>query len=234
MKLDECLREHSVYNCEKCKDLTFILKEDVAIPCECRSLKICKEILKNSGISEEFRKKTFSNFDYSFSMEALDSFRIANTYVKNFENMKKDRKNSIIFMGQVGSGKTHLSLAIANKLMDKGIGVLYMSYRDCIITLKQNIMEEEVYKKLTNRYKNARVLLIDDLFKGGVTKSDINIIFEIVNYRYFNNLPMIVSTEKHFEELIEIDEAIGSRLIEMSKDYMIKIKGKNLNYRIYG
>ncbi|MEG0578195.1 MAG: DNA replication protein, partial [Bacilli bacterium] len=67
-----------------------------------------------------------------------------------------------------------------------------------------------------------------------VTKSDINIIFEIVNYRYFNNLPMIVSTEKHFEELIEIDEAIGSRLIEMSKDYMVKIKGKNLNYRIYG
>jgi len=63
-----------------------------------------------------------------------------------------------------------------------------------------------------NRYKNARVLLIDDLFKGSISKSDINIVFEIINHRYFNNLPVIVSTEKSFEELIEIDEAVGSRI----------------------
>ena len=64
--------------------------------------------------------------------------------------------------------------------------------------------------------------------------SDVNIIFELVNHRYFNNLPVIVSSEKSFEELIEIDEAIGSRLIEMSKGYGIEIRGKRLNYRIYG
>lgn len=137
-------------------------------------------------------------------------------------------------MGQVGSGKTHLSLAISNDLMDSGVGVLYMPYRDVIISLKQNIMDEEYYRKAVDRYKNARVLLIDDLFKGGISKSDINIVFEIVNFRYFNNLPMIVSTEKTFGELVEIDEAIASRIIEMSKDYLVSVKGKRLNYRIYG
>ncbi|MBC6002656.1 hypothetical protein H8891_02490 [Paeniclostridium sp. NSJ-45] len=30
------------------------------------------------------------------------------------------------------------------------------------------------------------------------------------------------------------DEAIGSRLIEMSKDYLVKMKGRKMNYRIYG
>ncbi|MCH1960051.1 hypothetical protein [Romboutsia hominis] len=85
-----------------------------------------------------------------------------------------------------------------------------------------------------NRYKNARVLLIDDLFKGRISDSDVNIIFEIVNHRYFNNLPIIVSSEKSVDELIGIDEAIGSRLIEMSKNYLVKIIGKKLNFRIYG
>ena len=42
-------------------------------------------------------------------------------------------------------------------------------------------------------YKSAKVLLSDDLFKGSVCKSDVNIVFEIVNFRYFNNLSMVVS-----------------------------------------
>lgn len=139
-----------------------------------------------------------------------------------------------MFLGQVGSGKTHLSLAIANKLMDDCVGVVYMSYRDVIMRFKQNVMNEDEYVKLMNRYKKAKVLLIDDLFKGSVTKSDVNIVFEIVNFRYFNNLPVIVSCEKCVEELLDIDEAIGSRLIEMSKDYLMQMKGRKLNYRIYG
>ena len=118
--------------------------------------------------------------------------------------------------------------------MDDGIGVVYMGYRDVIMRFKQNVMNEEEYNKLMNRYKRAKVLLIDDLFKGSVTKSDVNIVFEIVNFRYFNNLPMIVSSEKDVEELLDIDEAIGSRLIEMAKDYMFVMRGRKLNFRVYG
>ena len=122
-----------------------------------------------------------------------------------------------MFMGQPGSGKTHLSLSIANVLMDKGVGVVYMGYRDVITQIKQNIMDEVYYNKVMNRYKNAKVLLIDDLFKGSISKSDINIMFELINHRYFNKLPVIVSTELSIENLVNIDEALGSRLIEMSK-----------------
>ena len=91
--------------------------------------------------------------------------------------------------------------------------------------IKQNILDCEVYNKYLNRYKNARVLLIDDLFKGNITPSDINIIFEIINYRYFNNKPIIVSTEKYKS---------GSRILEMCDKFNIEVRGKGLNYRIYG
>jgi len=58
--------------------------------------------------------------------------------------------------------------------------------------------------------------------------------FEIINHRYFNNLPIIVSTEMKMEELLQVDEALGSRVIEMCKKYRVGINSKKLNYRIYG
>ncbi|MGL5330009.1 MAG: ATP-binding protein [Peptostreptococcaceae bacterium] len=222
------------YNCQKCRDLTFIIEGNVATTCECREVKIAKEILDKSGISEEFRRKTFKNYNYSYNIQTIEAFTKATNYVKEFKHKLPSRNNSIIFLGQVGSGKTHLSLSIANSLINKNIGVIYMPYRETIIKLKQNILDSEYYNKAINRYKNAKVLLIDDLFKGNVTGSDINIMFEIINHRYFNNLPIIISSEKYVNDLLEIDEAIGSRIIEMSKGNIIEYRGKKLNYRIYG
>jgi len=92
------------------------------------------------------------------------------------------------------------------------IHVLYMSYRDEILKLKQNILDEEFYASCLRRYRLAEVLIIDDLFKGKINDSDINIMFEIVNYRYMNNLP----------------------IIEMCKDYVVEIQGKENNYRVNG
>lgn len=185
--------------------------------------------MKNSGISEAFREKTFTNFDYSISKSAINAYTIAKAYANNFDSIVLSRNNSIVFMGQCGGGKTHLSLAIANQLMNSGVGVLYMSYRECITSIKQSILDSENYNRAMNKYKNARVLLIDDSFKGNVTPSDINIIFEIINFRYFNNKPIIISTEKMAYELLKIDEAIGSRILEMCKSYGIEMKG---NYRL--
>ena len=56
--------------------------------------------------------------------------------------------------------------------------------------------------------------------------------YEIVNYRYMNQLPMIISTEKSLKELIQFDEAIGSRIIEMSREHVVVFKDKSLNYRL--
>ena len=46
-------------------------------------------------------------------------------------------------------------MAIANSLMEKGVGVLYMPYRDNIISLKQNMMDEEYYRQVMNKFKKS-------------------------------------------------------------------------------
>src|SRR5690606_35121734 len=131
--------------------------------------------------------------------------------------------------------------AVALSLLERGIGTVYMPYRDEIMKLKQNMMDEVAYQKQVDTYKKAKVLLIDDLFKGDFNKfqgketmneSSVRIMFEIINYRYLNNLPIIISSEYHADKLLDADEAVGSRIIEMTKNYLVEIEGKENNYRL--
>lgn len=138
-----------------------------------------------------------------------------------------------MFLGKPGSGKTHISIALAINLLNSKANVVYMPYRDTIVNIKQNILDKDVYKESLLKYKQCQVLLIDDLYKGKVSSSDINIMFEIINYRYLNHLPMIISSELSVQDILNYDEAVGSRIYEMSKDFIVTMdKEISKNYRL--
>lgn len=220
------------YDCDICQDVGWVEVSDGYKPCKCQETKRYKEILFKSGISEVFLKKNFDNYvPRNKSQEKAK--KTAMQYVKDFRKVKNQRNNSIAFLAQVGAGKTHLSIAVSNKLMESGIGVLYMPYREVVTALKQNMIDEEYYQREIGRYKNAPVLLIDDLFKGRITESDINIMYEIINFRYLKAKPIILSCEYRVDKLLDFDEAIGSRIIEMCKGRITEFQGKELNYRLF-
>ena len=98
--------------------MTFIIDDNVATPCECRAIREAEDLLKKSGVSEEFRQKRFMNFNYARDIQTMGAYKLSTGYVKDFKSIEKDRCNSIMFMGQVGSGKTHLSLAIGSRLIE--------------------------------------------------------------------------------------------------------------------
>lgn len=225
--------------CDLCKDTGWIHFEkdgrDYAKRCECQQIVEAEARLKKSGISDEFLKKSFDNYNDMGKIPLCIAKTKAMEYGRNFPAIREDRHNSILFMGQVGSGKTHLSMAICNKLLNEyKIPVLYMPYRETILRIKQSVNDEINYNKAMERYKTTPVLMIDDLLKGKNTEADTNILFEIINFRYLNNSPMIVSTEKTLNQLLDFDEGVMSRLIEMSRAYMVEIKGQEFNYRLKG
>ena len=225
------------YRCNICCDTGWILtpqenRQPLAISCECRKIEKLKSDWKYSGINVEQSKLTFTNFEiWNESSQRTKETAIA--YYQDFYEIKGRRKNSILLCGQVGSGKSHCSIAIALNLLKQRIKVVYMPYRDVITKIKQNMIDEEYYQKTISKYQLCEVLLIDDLFKGKINDSDINIVFEIINYRYLNFLPLIVSSEFSIDRLLAFDEGVGSRIYEMCKDYVVEIeKDINNNYRL--
>lgn len=230
------------YDCEVCKDTELIYVTVDGQPtykiCECRERKKQQRMMKRSGIAGDFRKVGFKNFNTDDRPPILKVAKsTAITYCKEFYELKCKRQNSIAFLGQVGAGKTHLGIAICNNLMAKNIGVKYMQYREEIGKIKRVINDEEEYNKIIGEVKTATVLLIDDLFKRAgnekkVNDADVRIMFEIINYRYVNYKPIIVSSEYTTDGLLDVDEALGSRIIEMTKGRIIEFQGRELNHRL--
>lgn len=206
--------------------------QPLAVACECKKATKLKNEWKYSGINVEQSKLTFSSFEVwnKASQRMKDT---AGAYCADFQEIKGNRRNSILLCGQVGSGKSHCSIAVALNFLKQHIKVVYMPYRDVITKLKQNMIDEEYYTKTISKYKLCEVLLIDDLFKGKINDTDVNIMFEIINYRYLNFLPIIVSSEFSIDKLLAFDEGVGSRIYEMAKDYVVEIEMDiSNNYRL--
>ena len=225
--------QKQLINCDKCRDTGWIVTENnIYRKCECVDKEKIEKMWKRSGISLNDMNKTFKEFnDWNAEVTAMKDLTIQ--YFKSFLEIKDLKQNSLMLCGNPGCGKTHLLLALSrNLIVRNNMKVVYMPYRDEITAIKQMMIDADKYAKTLNKFKEADVLFIDDAFKGKITESDINIMFEIVNHRYLNNMPMIISTEFNTDKLLDIDEGLGSRIIEMCKGNMKEIVGRQNNYRL--
>lgn len=234
--------EEDGYQCNVCRNKGYIIKleeyEDGSFHQFCSDCK-CVEVrnsimrMKRSGLKDIIKDYTFDKFiDSEPWQKSIKT--AAMEYAKNPEGW-------FFLGGQSGSGKTHLCTAICREFLLAGKRVRYMLWRDDIVKIKGAVTDSEEYSKLIEQFKRVPVLYIDDLFKTGKaidntvqkpTAADINVAFEIINYRYCNpELITIISSELSEDELLDIDEAIGGRIYERAKSITIG-KSRDRNYRI--
>ena len=233
--------EEDGYDCPLCKNKGYIAKlvEDRGhyshcfADCKCAETRKSIMRMKRSGLKDIIKDYTFDKFEdtepwqKSIKAAAMD--------------YAKDPEGWFFLGGQSGAGKTHLCTAICREFLLAGKRVRYMLWRDDIVKIKGAVTDSEEYCKMIDEFKRVDVLYIDDLFKTGKaidnsvqkpTAADVNVAFEIINFRYNNPaLLTIISSELSEDELIDIDEAIGGRIYERAKAFTIG-KDRSRNYRI--
>lgn len=231
------LTGHDCPNCLNRGNIA-IPKEDGCVSireCECMKIRRCIWEMENSGLKNTIREKTFELFTAAEEWQKAIKTG-AMTYADKLEGW-------LLFCGQSGSGKTHLCTAVCRQRLLSGDEVRYMPWRDKVAELKAMSLDSERRGEIISGYKTAQILYIDDLYKVGrsvdgtsnPTGADVSLAFEIINHRYINHLPTIISTEKTPQELVEIDEATGSRIIEMAGGNVYSIgRDQKRNYRLRG
>lgn len=226
------------HNCEICRDTGWIVtgigENSVYKKCACRIKQENIDSWRRFGLDPSKVKKINQYIvDNDTRKKAKE---MAVNYIKTYEPTK-----SILFAGNPGAGKSHLSIGIGAALLEKGVAVIYMPYLEIIRELKANSMDNEYYLRLIGKYYNAKLLIIDDLFKdkvkngklvGTLSESDIKHIYSIINYRYNNMLSTVISTELLPQQLIELDEALAGRILEMCGNNIVTFEGKQYNYRL--
>jgi DNA replication protein DnaC len=243
-ELKQCVLDNggptkTVYDCPKCRDIGAVVVIDKegneALDfCDCYYAKKDAKAKELNGIAELFRTKTLKNFR-SDSKEQKLAKKQARKYLDNYSS------ESMVLCGHVGSGKTHIAVAVAVELETKNFRVMFLDYAEMIQKLEE--LKGYGQTEYLSRIKNAKLLVIDDLLKTGYTEWNgayklkpfhKEIVYKIVNHRYNNRKPMIVTTELNLEKMLQIDEAISSRLISMAGDNIVEFNGDNDNYRLFG
>lgn len=232
----ECLNELQgdllYYDCPKCLNKGIIYFFDKELDCVCSKRCTCMDIRESkkraerSGIESLIESKRFDNFRTDEPFQKAMKVRV--------ERWLRDDGLCLFLGGQSGAGKTHLCSAAAGELiLTWKRSVRYMLWRDEAMLIK-SLANTSDYGRMVDRLKKADVLYIDDLFKGkNVTAGDVNLAFEIINFRYINRKKLIISTEFLSSEILDIDEALGSRIKEMSKGFIIDIlKDRSRNFRL--
>lgn len=190
------------------------------------------KIIKNSKMSKRNLNYKFENFEVNSNNKKV--YQSLKNYSEKLVN-EVERKG-LILVGNNGVGKTHLACSIANELIKNGIPIIYGTLINLLAELKNtydvdnNISEMEIIKL----YEKVDLLIIDDLGKEKPSEWGLEKLFTIINSRYENNLPVIITTNYDQNSLIdrlsingeiETAKSIISRLYEMC--YLVKIEDRD-------
>lgn len=205
--------------------------------CNINKVRDIQRKVKAAQITDEFKRKTFKSFDPENRPEPIKkAFKVAQSYVIAFKDIRTNKENGIALLGNPGSGKTHLLAAVSNNLLSKGVEVFYFPWVEGMKELTSADFEQK--QEIIHRMQKCEVLFLDDLFKGRGKPTDFQFetAWAVLNYRYLNNLPILVSTERSISDLLDIDEAMGSRIAEVTRNYKAVINGtrEEMNWRIRG
>ena len=224
------------YSCPYCRNKGMIAKTDengveVHYNCKCMETRKSLREAQNSGLKAVLSSFTFKNFitDAPWQKAVKD---------KAVQFCRDENANWFFIGGQPGSGKTHICTAISSYYLRSGCRVKYMNWCEDSKKLKGVINDFLLYEKEFSLFKKAQVLYIDDFLKTKSgeepTKGDINLAFELINYRLMNGgYITIISSEKTMNELKSFDEATMSRIYQSTGQYKIDIsKDPQKNYRI--
>jgi DNA replication protein DnaC len=172
------------------------------------------ELFNSAKIPKRYMSKNLDSFD---KFRQPKAFKLAQNYLHGWYSMKREGKG-LIFVGDVGTGKSHLAFALLLELLRRGITGMAATVPDLMDDLRPK-RGETTEKQIAQieTLKNIDLLLLDDLGAQRNTEWVTERLFIILNARYNNMLPTIITSNERLEDLEATPgwRRIIDRIVEM-------------------
>jgi len=169
-------------------------------------------------------EKSLEGFDFTFNP------KIPSQHIHDLATCRFiERKQSIIFCGPVGVGKTHLAEALGHQACRQGYSVLFTKASRLLSDLGGG-RADDTWEKRLRRYLKPDLLIIDDFALKELTKTQAEDIYELIDRRYRSS-SMIVTANRSPKDWYPlfpnpvIAESALDRLISCS--HVITLAGKS-------
>lgn len=201
------------YCCKKCNDTGYYDENGRTLVCQCLKRTLvacaCEELNRTAPLS----LSTFDSFSLEYYDKAVDSATGISPYkhmskilryCRNYSESFTPHSESILMKGATGLGKTHLSLAIANEVIKKGYGVIYVSAPTLMSRLEKQYFSRGDDDETLNMLIECDLLIVDDLGTEFHGQFSVSQLYNIFNSRMLSNKPIIINTNLTMRDLEKI------------------------------
>ena len=209
------------YTCTDCSDTGFVGTK----MCKCLKQLLITKNIQSSGMGNLIDQQSFDNFNIDVYKNQPEikarmerNLKIAKAFAENFAR----HHDNLLLIGTTGTGKTHVSTAIAKEVISQGFDVLYDSTQNIL-----NDFEKDKFKSgynqtesASDKYLECDLLIIDDLGAEFITQFSVSSLYNLINTRQNKGLSTIISTNLTASELAgKYEGRIYSRII--GADYTV-------------
>ncbi len=218
------------YTCPDCKDTGYIGNEK----CHCFRQKIIESLYDRSNLrtmarTANFRKMSDSYYEGEDLVRFKNARKVAEEFINNFDS---DYQNLFIY-GTVGTGKSFLSICIADELLKKGHSVIYFSAIGLFKLISENAFDYRNKQNLRAVYEDlfeCDLLVIDDLGTEITNNFVASELFSCLNERDGRKKSTIITTNYSLEQLQNTySERIFSRVTSNFK--LLKLSGPDIRIK---
>lgn len=108
----------------------------------------------------------------------------------------------LMLQGDYGCGKTHLAAAIGNHAVGLGVPTLFITVPDLLDSLRAAFNDPETtFEERFEEIRQAPLLILDDFGTQNATPWAQEKLFQLLNFRYINHLPLVITTNVLEEDL---------------------------------
>jgi DNA replication protein DnaC len=143
-----------------------------------------------------------------------------------------DEKQNVLFMGNPGTGKTHLVTALGHAACSQGKHVRFFPVT-ALVTQLLEAREERQLERLLKRIEKQQLLILDEFGYVPFSKAGAELLFEVLS-RAYERQSVLMTTNLPFEQWTEIlgNERLTGALLDRLTHRVHIIEANGESYRL--